>query len=512
MVTPTGSDFDAVVIGAGHNGLTCAAYLARHGLRTLLIEARDAVGGTAASEDFAGATVNICNCDHLTFRTTPIAEELNLSAHGLSYVDMTPSQLNGDWDSRRFWELHHDVDETLRSLSSVHPRSVDGYRRYAADAVPVARLIALAANNPPTRRSLLSHAFRSGGRATARLVRYSRMSAVDVMREYFDDEAVFGPALATGPVVWGLSPAAPGTGLGALTYAMKHLAHVGRPVGGSGALPESLKSAFIAAGGTLRLSTAVTSINCSGASVSSVTVDNDEEITSRIVVSASDPKRTFVAWLKNPPSSVRGLVNKWEGMPVQPGYESKMDALFVSEPMLKGHDGAPTAATVVISPTVEEMHRGAGLLADGHAMDRMVMLANIPTLADRSLAPAGTHVLSLETLFTPYALKGGWQSSELPSRWLAQFSGFMQDGFLESVREFRTVTPDEYESRFHLPMGHATSFPGGPLSAFVGRDKELTRYETPINGLYLCGAATFPGAGVWGASGRNAAMTVIKRL
>ena len=88
------TDVDAVVIGAGHNGLVTAAYLARAGLSTLLVEAREQVGGTAASEPFAGATVNICNCDHLTFRTTPVIEELGLAEHGLEYLDVEPAQHN----------------------------------------------------------------------------------------------------------------------------------------------------------------------------------------------------------------------------------------------------------------------------------------------------------------------------------------------------------------------------------------------------------------------------------
>ena len=90
-------DFDAIVIGAGHNGLVCAAYLARAGRRTLLVEARSAVGGTAASEEFAGAMVNICNCDHMTFRTTPIADELRLADFGLRYQNLEPSQINMAW-------------------------------------------------------------------------------------------------------------------------------------------------------------------------------------------------------------------------------------------------------------------------------------------------------------------------------------------------------------------------------------------------------------------------------
>jgi len=506
------TDYDAIVIGAGHNGLTCAAYLARHGLCTLLLEARSGVGGTAASETFAGATVNICNCDHLTFRTTPIAEELDLATHGLTYIDMTPSQINGDWESRRFWALHHDLEETLQSLSQVHPRAVDGYRRYAQDAVPVARLITEAANEPLSRRSLLSTVFRRLGRGLATMIRYSRMSAVGVMREYFDDESVYGPALATGPVVWGLSPDTPGTGLGALTYAMKHVAHVGRPVGGSGALPAALRASFEAAGGTLMLESPVASIDCMGDSVGSVTTVDGRVFTTRFAISAADPQRTFVRWLRNPPSASMATIRKWRDHAPQPGYESKMDAVFTSDPVLAGYDGPTPASTIVVSPTISEMRRGAEGLETGTVTERMVLLANIPTLADSTLAPTGTHVLSLEALFTPYALRGGWASSSLPEIWLTQFSSLMQDGFQESVTHHRTMTPDLYESEFNLPMGHATSFPGGPISAFIGTDRELSRYETPVNGLFLCGAATFPGAGVWGASGRNAALTVIKRL
>ncbi|NBU38670.1 MAG: NAD(P)/FAD-dependent oxidoreductase [Actinobacteria bacterium] len=178
MLNRANTDFDAIVVGAGHNGLTCAAYLARHGVRTLLLEARHSVGGTAASESFDGATVNICNCDHLTFRTTPIAEELDLASHGLSYIDMTPSQINGDWESRRFWGLHHDVEETVESLANVHPAAAAGYRRYARDTVPVARLITEAANNPPTRGSLLTHVMRRGGKGVARMTRSSSGCAI----------------------------------------------------------------------------------------------------------------------------------------------------------------------------------------------------------------------------------------------------------------------------------------------------------------------------------------------
>jgi beta-carotene ketolase (CrtO type) len=130
--------------------------------------------------------------------------------------------------------------------------------------------------------------------------------------------------------------------------------------------------------------------------------------------------------------------------------------------------------------------------------------------------PAGTahearHVFSLEALFTPYGLAGGWAGSSEPQRWLERFAELCEPGFLDSILEFRAMTPDVYERDFHLPAGHATSFAGGPLAALRPANPELTHYDTAVSGLYLTGAATFPGAGVWGASGRNCATVVLGR-
>lgn len=514
------ADFDAVVIGAGHNGLVTAAYLARHGVRTLLLEARDSVGGTAASESFHGGTVNICNCDHLTFRTTPVIEELGLSAHGLRYLDVEPAQINGDWSSQKFWPMYHSIDKTLEALSVVHPTAVNGYRRYARAMVPLARLVLGAAATPPSKGSLIGAVMRRGGRGVSSLLRYSKLSAADVMRQFFDDDAVIGPAMVTGPVVWGLSPETPGTGMGALTYALRHAAQVGRPVGGSGQVTESLRKSFLAHGGVLRVNTRAVSVACEGASVRSVTTSDGLTMTARVVVSACDPRRTFVEWLKNPPSKADALVSKWRDMPHQDGYESKIDAIVGERPRLNNVDydwvaslgGSAEYPTTVISPSLDELHRGAQLMTNGHTMPRMGLFANSPTALDPTMATASSDVFSLEALYTPYKFTEGWTSLDEPRRWLEQFGSLVQPGFMSSIQHWRAVTPAEYESRFNLPNGHATSFAGGPIAAFRGVDPELTRYHTPIKGLYLTGAATFPGAGVWGASGRNAALTIIKEM
>lgn len=510
MTRTATTDYDAIVIGAGHNGLVTAAYLARHGLSTLLIEARHSVGGTAASEDFAGARVNICNCDHLAFRTTPIAEELELAKHGLHYIDIEPPQVNMDWSSQKPWEIWYDLDRTLDSLAHSHPDAVDGYRRYIKTVLPVARLITQAASQRPTRASLIGSVVRRGGAGMATMLKMSKMSAADVMRQFFTNEAVIGPAMVEGPVVWGLSPETPGTGLGAVSFALRHLAKVGRPVGGSGALPEALLASFLEAGGMLRTGTRVVGIVCEGSHVSAVQTQDGISMTARIVVSACDPRRTFVSWLKNPPARAATMIDRWKNATPEEGYESKIDAVTTVAPRLAHHDAV--GSTIVISPSVAELHRGAQLMKEGRLMPRMALLANTPSLADTTLAPPGQHVFSLEALFTPYSFTEGWHLREEPERWLRQWAQLAEPGFMESLIEWRAVTPADYEKDFHLPKGHATSFAGGPLAAFLGSTPELTRYRTPIKGLYLTGAATFPGAGVWGSSGRNAALTIIKEM
>ena len=178
-----GGDWDAIVVGAGHNGLVTAAYLARAGLRTLLLEARSDVGGTAASESFGGTTVNICNCDHLTFRTTPVIGELGLADHGLRYLDVEPAQHNMSWaEPAKLWSHFHDVEATVDSLAAVMPDQADGYRRYAKAAIPAIRMVLDAACEPPSVRGLTRVALHRKLAGASTLLRWSRRSTADVLR------------------------------------------------------------------------------------------------------------------------------------------------------------------------------------------------------------------------------------------------------------------------------------------------------------------------------------------
>ncbi len=510
------SSCDVIVVGAGHNGLVAANYLRRAGLDVVLVEARSDVGGCSASESFAGCTVNICNCDHITFRTTPVLDELGLADTGLTYLDVEPSQLNLTWDAGPAWAVWKSVDDTVDHLRRTYPHEADNYRRYAEAAIPVARLVLEAAAAGPWRSSLLRTVAERRGRGVRRLLSWSSMSAAAVMRSFFRDERVYAPGLATGPVVWGLSPELPGTGLGALTYAFRHVAQVGRPLGGSGALGRALASSFVTRGGRLHTSTLVESIVMENGRAIGIRTSTGDVVRAQRVVSAADPRRTLLEWLKHPPAGAGPTIERWRNQPHQPGYESKIDAVVQHAPHFTGDRVGDMTSTLVpstmIVPSVAEMHQAYLDIPSGAVAHRPVMFANVPTILDPSMAPPGQHVFSLEVLFTPYHHPGGWPSSPEPRRWLERFATLCEPGFMDGLVAWRAMTPDRYESEFHMPEGHATSFAGGPMAALRGRPRELTRYTTPVPGLFLCGAATFPGAGIWGASGRHCATAVLRSM
>ena len=520
--TGTASDHGAIVIGAGHNGLICAAYLAQAGLDVLVVEAREAVGGCASTVDaLDGARVNICNCEHTMVRATPILGELGLDRHGLRYMNVDPGLHSLHHDGGPGWFLFHDLERTLEGLRAAYPAEVENYRRYAKAAVPVAKLALAMANDVPRPGHVLKTSARLRGHGLTTLLRWTRRSVGDVVRSFFASEQLRGPVVTVGPSVWGLGPETPGTGLGALGYAMLHAVERGRPVGGSGALPDAVLAALTAAGGRVRTGVRVAEVLVEGAGVRGVKLTNGEEITAPIVVAAGDPRQLFMSWLRDPPPSMAGLVGRYATAAVHDGYEAKIDAVLGGSFRFRRTDDSVCAAvgldpspgplgpTTVVSSSLARMAADHALSATGLVSSQPQFMVNVPSVLDPSLAAGlapGEEVLSLEAVWTPYALRGGWAGSAEPQRWLDMFAG-LTDGL--DVRRFRVMTPVDYEEQFFMARGYAPSFAGTPLTALLGRMQEQTRYRTPIRGLFLAGAGTYPGAGVWGAPGRNAATAVL---
>jgi len=517
------SDRDAqvIVIGAGHNGLICAAYLAKAGHDVLLIEARADVGGLASTVSDLGARFNICNCDHNMIRANPLLEELDLAGFGLSYLEPEPSFVNMLWSGAEPWLSFYDVDRTLTALAKTRPDQVENYRRYLESAVPVAELLVEVAAVKPSAPQLISSVMRRRAKGASTLLRWSRSSAIEVMRSFFDDDTMIMPGISVGPTVWGAPPDAKGTGLAAAGYAMRHTVHTGRPVGGSGALTDAVRDAFVSSGGVVRCNTRVETMLIENAKAVGVVLDSGEQLRADLVIAACDPRIVLGEWITGESKRARPTTAKWRNQPVLDGYESKVDAVVSALPRYSAleaiadqfGDDDPLEPTSVIAPSFDDVMEAHTLLAEGEVAERPTLLVNFPSVLDDSMRTVdGHHIMSLEALFTPYAVKGGWPSSDEPLRWMTKWAELVQPGFLDHVIDWRAMTPDRYETEFEMYRGHTPSYAGSPIGALLGRNRELTRYDTPIEGLMLTGAGTYPGAGVWGASGRNAASTATKKL
>ncbi len=520
---------DVIVVGGGHNGLVCAAYLAKAGVNTLVVEARQEVGGCAATVSDLGARFNICNCDHTLVRAMPFLSELDLGAHGLEYLEANPSYVHTNFAGDAPWLFFGDAERTIEAIGRNRPQAARAYRRYLKDAQPVAELMLELSTGHATTPRMITALLARRGRGATRLLKWSKASANDVLGSYFHDEALIMPAVATGPTVWGVSPDMAGTGMAGSLYAMRHMVKTGRPAGGSGALTDALASAVTAAGGRIACETPVHEFIHRNGRISGVRLASGDEIDASVVVAACDPG-VVARWV---PDSLGGRRARRFAQGAHrdaeesdfrsEGYESKIDAVISDLPryeglerwglldLFEGRD--PNESTYLVSPSMADLEEAHRLRPAGLVAERPTLISNVPSVLDPSMVTSDqNHVFSLEALFTPYSLPGGWPDSHEPRRWLELWSSLVQPGFLDTVQRWRVMTPDRYEKELFLHRGHAPSYVGSPLDSLLGRKPALSRYRAPISGLFLTGAGTFPGAGVWGASGRNTATKVLRHL
>jgi len=405
--------------------------------------------------------------------------------------------------------LFHDVERTLASLALVHLGEVAGYERYLDDLLPVAELALAMTGGAPTPRGVGRVLGRRRARGLSGLLRLSRHSAAEVLRDYFTSEALLGPVATTGPGVWGLPPQAPGSGFGrAGLRAAPPDAHgpPGRRLGRAHRRPgwcgarrrrehphrrtRRRNPVLGRARGRRRARRRRAHRGAAG------------RRRGRSSHAVRRPPRRHVACRATAPDALaqpRG----------REGCERKIDAIIDVLPRARGIDEEhlrtlgiddPLVPTAVVAPTlagIAEAQAAAG--AGGRPTADPEQRPLHPRSVDGP--SGGAHVFSLEVLFTPYRLAGGWAGSTEPERWLAAFAELLEPGFLDGVQRWRLVGPEDYERDFSMPAGYAPSFEGGPLAALTGRDRELTRYASAIPGLYVTGAGTFPGAGVSGAPG-----------
>ena len=527
---PVGHDHDAIVVGAGHNGLICAAYLARAGL--------DVAAGRSPATGSAGAprrSTRSAPASTSATATTPCSARRRWRTSstsprtGCATSTSTRRSCSLLHDGGPAWPCFHDVERTLEALALTYPGEVDGYRRYLARRAAGRRAPGRAgqrARRPRSRscgRVADRRASGVGHPAPLEPAQRGRRAAAASSRE----DAIMAPAHRRRARRCGACrPYTPGTGLGALT--LRHEARRSASAGPSAAAapcptPCSARSRPPAARSAPRRRGRRHPVRgrtrCAASSWTTAPAWRRP-----IVVSACDPHTTFVRWLRNPPASAQPLVARWQAAPCHDGYESKVDAVIAELPVLppaRSHaPGSPRLRRAARRrpsslPRSTQMDAAHRLMAAGRVADRPMFFANVPSVLDPHAAAAvgGRHVLQPRgalTRRTPCRAVG----PPAPSRtagWRSTGSA-VQPGFGDGVRRYADDDAgDATSASSTCPGATPRASPAGRWPRCAAGTRELTRYETPVGGLYLTGAATFPGAGVWGASGRNTARVILRR-
>jgi phytoene dehydrogenase-like protein len=518
----SGTRHDAVVIGAGHNGLACAAYLARAGLDVTVLEAADRVGGGAAERELA-AGFRVPGLAHLLSNVQPeVASELELAGFGLesACADVATLALSPDGDHVRlqgdrlegsvsardhagYAELRHRMlrfAALLRPwLNRRPPLLVDGE---AADKMALARL------GLDLRRL--------GRREMQEFLRIIGINIYDVLDEYLDDDRVKG-ALALdavlgthlGPrsansVLTALYRLAGDPGGGAGTLAL--------PAGGMGRVAEAFAGAARAAGAAVHTGCPVARILVDHGRACGVELADGERLQATRVISSADPKTT-VFDLLGARHVEAGFARRIHHLRMA-GNAAKLHLALDTAPAFTGAPPGAPAERLVIAPDMDYAERAFNPAKYGGCSEHPVMEITVPSAADPTLAPAGGHVLSAVVQYAPRFLAGGWdeaRTAALRERVLDTLSAYAP-GLRRHIVAAELLSPADIEQIYRVRGGH---WHHGELALdqflFTRPVPGATGYALPVEGLWLCGAGTHPGGGISGAAGRNAAAEILRR-
>jgi phytoene dehydrogenase-like protein len=520
------------VVGAGHNGLVTAALLARAGLRTLVLERRERVGGACVTEPlWPGYRVSRAAYVAGLLRPAVVAE-LGLAARGLRLLRRDPSSFTPLADGRGLL-LGSDPALCRREIARFSSRDAEVYPRYEALLDRAARAFEPLLDAPPPDPArlhardlplLLRLARGAVGlrRDLARVARLLLAPARDTLAAWFESEPLRA-TLATDALIgaWA-APSTPGTGYVLFHHVMGETggargvwAYV---AGGMGALSEAIADAARAAGAEIRTGAAVASIDVAGGRVRGVTLADGRSLEASLVASCADPARTLL-----------GLVG---AAALPPDFAAELAALDFRSPVVKinlaldrlpafrgrgssgGSAGPEHAGTIHIGARdLDALERSYAEAAAGRLPARPMVELTIPSALDPTLAPPGRHVASLFVQHVPPRIER--------ARWAAEREAFadrvlalvdeVAPGFSASVLHRDVLGPPELEDVFALTGGHI--FHGAMTLdrlLFLRPLPGWARYRTPIEGLWLCGAGTHPGGGVMGACGRNAAREILR--
>ena len=507
--------YDAIIVGGGHNGLVAACYLAKSGLKTLVLEAREAVGGGAALDHALGPMA------------AQVVADLNLARHGLEMITPEVRVLALAPDGKSLC-IYNDVGRTVTEIEKFSAKDARSYPEFVDSFSRIGRVLApLLSMTPPSidqpTKTDLWHlgkvglAFRGLGKKDEyRLLRWGPMAVADLVSEWFETELLRATVAARGIHGAFAGPWSAGTSLGLLWQAALDGSAFGPASyakGGMAGLANVLANAAKAAGAEIRTSARVAQI--SGAyDKPKVLLESGEEIESRVVVSNADPRTTFLK-LVDPIDLEPGFLLKMRNYRA-PGVVAKINLELDGLPSFRGvDDKTKLSGRIHIGPEIDYLERAFDASKYGEFSSDPYLDIAIPSLGDPSLAPAGKHVMSIHVQFAPYKLKhDDWSTrrDEFANNVIDKLEAYAP-GVREMTVAAEVITPLDLERDYGLSGGHIHHgeqtldqfFTFRPLIGWA-------QYRTPLKRLYLCGAGTHPGGGLTGLPGANAAREIGRDL
>ena len=515
-----------IVIGAGHNGLVAAAYLAKAGRKVVVLERRGVAGGILANTEITpGFTAPGIAHTVGRLRRSVIAD-LKLEAFGLELLapDVRVFAPQPDGSAVTFWA---DAARTASELETRNAHDGTVYPGFDKKVRAVASFLSyINAITPPDAKTpsigdaiaglRLGKAFRDlGAKAGREATRALPMAVADLVGEVFEDEAVRGPLATRGVLYTATGPWAAGSAAVFLNdSAGNDGGAAGQSViarGGSGALGEALAASAKAFGADIRTGVEVTEIRSRDGRVLGVTLANGETIDASLVVSAADPKRTL--GLCDPVELGPTMV--WRAGNIrQPGVTAKVNLALADVPRFNGADDVSRLrGRIVIGTSIDHVEKAKDAWKFGHVAEDPWLEATIPTLLDPSLAPEGKHVMSVLVEAAPRHLRDGdWETerdrlADVTVKTLEQYA----PGFGELVEARQVITPEDMENDYGLSGGHVYHAEPGLDQFFMWRPLNgQARYRFVLDGLYLAGSGAHPGGGITGGPGANAARQILK--